>query len=115
VPTSAENEDPNQDFARRSDTESICLFCFATVRSQYPEFLDLEEQLHLLGCFSGRHKTGSRRLPFQDIGLVMHSCRRSAEDLLAASSLLIEASKQAVECTKLLIAQSRVPARRATR
>ena len=39
-------------FIRRSETESICMFCFATVRSKHPDLLHLEERLHILSCFS---------------------------------------------------------------
>jgi hypothetical protein len=39
-------------FTRRSVTESICMFCFATVRSKDPDLLHLEERLHILSCFS---------------------------------------------------------------
>lgn len=39
-------------FTRRSETESICMFCFATLRSEYPDLLHLEERLHVMSCFS---------------------------------------------------------------
>ena len=39
-------------FTRRSETESICMLCFATVRSKFPDLLHLEERLHIMSCFS---------------------------------------------------------------
>jgi hypothetical protein len=38
------------DFTRRSDRESVCMHCFATVRSDTPDTLGLVEELHRRFC-----------------------------------------------------------------
>jgi hypothetical protein len=42
---------PETPFKRQSETESICMYCFATIRSRSPETLGLEEELHRRSCF----------------------------------------------------------------
>ena len=39
-------ETPDRNFTRKSDTESICLSCSATVKCATPEFLEIKEQIH---------------------------------------------------------------------
>ena len=46
----ATSADPKQDFTRRSATESICMYCFLTVRVQSPYDLDTEERVHASLC-----------------------------------------------------------------
>ena len=41
---SSTNTDPQSKFTRRSDTESVCIFCCLTVRAdQYTKLEDVEE------------------------------------------------------------------------
>ncbi len=44
------HETPEDQFTRRSETESICMFCFATVRSVTSAYLELAEDLHSQTC-----------------------------------------------------------------
>ncbi len=41
---------PEPEFTRRSPTESICMFCFMTVRVKRPEHLEQDERLHASVC-----------------------------------------------------------------
>ncbi len=41
---------PDKKFTRRTETSTICMSCFATVRSRTSEDLVLEEDLHLALC-----------------------------------------------------------------
>jgi|HubBroStandDraft_6_1064221.scaffolds.fasta_scaffold291215_3 hypothetical protein len=43
-------ESPENQFTRRSKTESICMFCFITVRSEIPAYLELAEDVHSQTC-----------------------------------------------------------------
>ena len=43
-------EIPSCDFTPRSQTESICIYCYATVRSETPDALTLYEELHRRIC-----------------------------------------------------------------
>ncbi len=43
-------ETPEKEFTQRSETESICMFCFATVRSRIPEHLRLAQDVHSQVC-----------------------------------------------------------------
>jgi hypothetical protein len=47
---SANAQAPEPDFIRHSDTESVCLYSFATVKADYADPQKLEEQLHLILC-----------------------------------------------------------------
>ena len=42
--------DPDGEFTRRSDTESVCMYCFITVRVNAGESLNLAELLHAMEC-----------------------------------------------------------------
>jgi hypothetical protein len=50
MPARKNHETPDNEFTRRSDTESICMFCFATVRSKIPLHLPLAEDAHSQVC-----------------------------------------------------------------
>lgn len=41
---------PERDFTRRTDTDSICMRCFLTVRVKVPEELAKEERIHAREC-----------------------------------------------------------------
>jgi len=41
---------PQPEFIRRSDTESICMWCFMTLRVKQPEHLKQDELLHASLC-----------------------------------------------------------------
>jgi len=41
---------PDAPFTRRSETDSVCMYCFATVRVPLGESLSLEELLHSAVC-----------------------------------------------------------------
>ncbi len=43
-------ERPEDQFTRRSEVESICMFCFITVRSITPAHLELAEDVHSQTC-----------------------------------------------------------------
>jgi len=38
------------EFTRRSDTESICMVCYLTVRVELPDDLEIEERIHASVC-----------------------------------------------------------------
>ena len=42
--------EPEPDFTRRSSTESICMWCYLTVRAIKPELLEIEERIHSSSC-----------------------------------------------------------------
>jgi hypothetical protein len=48
VPNSPET--PKNGFLRRSETESVCTLCFATVRCRTPGFLEIAEDVHIKFC-----------------------------------------------------------------
>lgn len=56
MPTNPQPDNRQSDFTRRSDTESVCLYCYATVRSDYADLLRLEERLHLIICTAAPKK-----------------------------------------------------------
>ena len=41
---------PKPEFTRRSETESICMWCFATIRVITPDLLANEEPEHAVNC-----------------------------------------------------------------
>jgi hypothetical protein len=43
-------EMPENEYTLRSEIESICMFCFATVRSRIPEQLRLAQDVHSQVC-----------------------------------------------------------------
>ncbi len=47
---SKHHESPENQFTRRSEIESICMFCFITVRSTTPAYLELAENVHSRTC-----------------------------------------------------------------
>ena len=46
----APNPVPDAPFTRRSETDSVCMYCFATVRVRLGESLSLEELVHSAVC-----------------------------------------------------------------
>jgi hypothetical protein len=52
----ASQSDPNaeKEFTRKSETESICMRCYVTVRSQSATFLALAEDVHSQTCYGRR-------------------------------------------------------------
>ena len=57
MPASPNHQNP--DYTRKSETESICMFCYATVRSSNPAPLRLAEDVHAQVCYV-RHVSLSR-------------------------------------------------------
>jgi hypothetical protein len=43
-------DEPMPRFVRRSDTRSVCMFCYQAVRVLAGHSLELEEKLHLATC-----------------------------------------------------------------
>jgi hypothetical protein len=41
---------PEEDFVRRSETESVCMSCFMTIRASRQESLEKAEQNHAAEC-----------------------------------------------------------------
>ena len=41
---------PEPDFTRRSGTESVCMWCYATIRVKTPDLLENEEHIHASVC-----------------------------------------------------------------
>jgi len=44
------NEAPKTEYTKRSEIESICMSCFATVRSKFPKQLEMAENAHSQLC-----------------------------------------------------------------
>lgn len=44
------HETPETEFTQKSETASICMFCFVTVRSKTPSYLRLAEDVHSQVC-----------------------------------------------------------------
>jgi hypothetical protein len=42
----------SSDYTPKSETESICMFCFLTVRADVPHTLQMVEELHRLICYA---------------------------------------------------------------
>ena len=53
---------PNRNFTRKSDTESICPVCFATLKCATPEFLEIREAVHSKFCRAARPEKPPTRL-----------------------------------------------------
>jgi hypothetical protein len=44
------NKSPQPDFTRKSETESICMFCFLTIRADRSASLECMEDIHADVC-----------------------------------------------------------------
>ena len=47
---SSANKSPQPDFIRKSETESICMFCFLTIRAERNAPLEYLEDIHADVC-----------------------------------------------------------------
>jgi hypothetical protein len=54
MPASQSDPSAEKEFTRKSETESICMKCYATIRSQSPIFLVLAEDVHSQTCYGRR-------------------------------------------------------------